>query len=155
MNTPETRTIEPQPHQATPRYAGTAIYVNDVRASLDFYRRAFGMKTRFFDAALDYGELDTGATILAFGSHRLGELLMPGKYLRSENGQAAGVEVAFFTADVPGTFARALAAGALALAEPKLMPWGATVAYLRAPDGTFIGLSTPLPPAAKEASDKT
>lgn len=42
-------------------FGGTAIYVDDVPAALDFYRRAFGMRTRFFDEALQYGELETDA----------------------------------------------------------------------------------------------
>ena len=126
------------------KFGGTAIFVDDVRATLDFYRRALGFETRFFDEALQYGELDTGSTTLAFASHRLGAKLMPGAYARPETGQPAGVEVAFLTSDVPGAFARAVAAGAIPLAEPKLMAWGATVAYLRSVEGTLIGLSTPL-----------
>jgi uncharacterized glyoxalase superfamily protein PhnB len=55
------------------------------------------------------------------------------------------VELAFLTRDVPAAFAQAISAGAVPLAEPKIMPWGATVAYLRAPEGTILGLSTPVP----------
>lgn len=131
------------------RFGGTAIYVDDVPATLDFYRRAFDLKTRFFDTALQYGELETGGSLLAFASHPLGGMLMPGSYARPETGQPSGVEIAFLAHDVPAAFARAVAAGALPLAKPKVMPWGATVAYLRGPEGTIIGLSTPMPePAA-------
>lgn len=127
------------------RYGGTAVYVNDVRGALTFYEIAFGLKTRFFDESLQYGELETGSTVLAFAAHSLGEMLMPGKYSPGPQGQPASAEIAFFAEDVPAAFAKAIAAGALALAEPKVMPWGATVAYLRGPEGTIIGLSTPLP----------
>ena len=58
-------------------FAGTAIYVDDVPAALDFYRRAFGLRTRFFDEALHHGELETGASVVAFASLPLGALLMP------------------------------------------------------------------------------
>jgi uncharacterized glyoxalase superfamily protein PhnB len=51
---------------------------------------------------------------------------------------------AIFVDDVPAAFARAIGAGAAPLAEPKAMAWGATVAYLRSPEGTLIGLSTPV-----------
>ena len=131
-------------NESTPKFGGTAIYVDDVSATLDFYRRALGFETRFFDEALQYGELDTGSTTLAFASHQLGAMLMPGAYARPETGQPSGVEVAFLTSDVQAAFLRAVAAGATPLAEPKVMPWGATVAYLRAVEGTIIGLSTPV-----------
>ena len=128
----------------TVKFGGTALYVQDVRSALDFYQRAFGFKTRFFDEALQYGELETGNTVVAFASHQLGEMLMPGAYMRPVNGQPAGFEIAFLAEDVAAAFAKAIAAGAVPLAEPKTMPWGATVAYLRAPEGTMIGLSTPV-----------
>ena len=126
------------------KLGGTALYVENVRLALDFYGRAFGLKTRFFDEALQYGELETGEVVIAFASHELGEMLMPGAYLRPPNGQPAGAEIAFFVPDVPAAFARAIAAGAIALAHPKTMSWGATVAYLRGVEGTIIGLSTPI-----------
>ena len=141
MNDPALRT-----HADSPaiKFGGTAVYVNDVRAALDFYQRAFGFTTRFFDEALQYGELETGGSLVAFASHNTGVFLMPGQYVRPEDGRPAGVELAFITSDVPAAFARAAVAGAVPLAEPKVMPWGATVAYLRSVEGTLIGLSTPM-----------
>ena len=140
-------TSEQRPHSDAPtiKFGGTALYVDNVRAALDFYGRAFGFKTRFFDEALQYGELETGSTVVAFASHQLGEMLMPGAYVRPANGQPAGAVIAILVTDVPGAFANAVAAGALPLAQPKAMPWGATVAYLRGPEGAIIGLSTPMP----------
>jgi predicted enzyme related to lactoylglutathione lyase len=126
------------------KFAGTCVYVDDVAAVLDFYRRAFGFETRYFDEAVQYGELDTGATVLSFASHQFAAALMPGAYVRPANGQSAGVEVGFLVADVPAAFARAVSAGAVGLAEPKEMPWGQTVAYLRSIEGTLIGLNTPM-----------
>ena len=79
-------------------------------------RRAFSTRR------LQYGELDTGSTTLAFASHQLGAMLMPGAYARPETGQPSGVEVAFLTSDVQAAFLRAVAAGATPLAEPKVMP---------------------------------
>lgn len=141
MSSPAQRT-----HSDAPaiKYGGTALYVDNVNSALDFYGRAFGFKTRFFDEALQYGELETGDVVVAFASHQLGEMLMPGAYVRPANGPA-GVEIAFLVPDVPAAFANAVAAGALPLAQPKTMPWGATVAYLGGPEGTIIGLSTPMP----------
>ena len=63
----------------------------------------------------------------------------------SKSERPAGVEIGFLTLDVPAAFSQAVAAGAVPLAEPKVMPWGATVAYLQSPEGTIVGLSTPMP----------
>ena len=125
------------------RYGATVLYVDDVSAAIDFYVRAFGIAVRFRDDALGFAELDTGGTTLALASHSIGEYLMPGVYVRPEGGRPAGVELGFFTEDVPGRFAELTAAGAEPIAAPKRMPWGLEVAYLRAPDGTLLGLSEP------------
>jgi uncharacterized glyoxalase superfamily protein PhnB len=69
---------------------------------------------------------------------------MPGTYQRPNQGQPSGVEIAFFATDVAAAFRRAIDAGAIALAEPKVMPWGQTIAYVRGIEGTMIGLCTPL-----------
>ncbi len=116
--------------------------MDDVPAALDFYRRAFGLETRFYDPDFEFGESETDGPSVAFGSHRLGERLMPGAYVRPERGQSSGVEIAFFTSDVLAAFTRAVAAGATPLAQPKVMPWGQTVAYVRSLEGTIIGLAT-------------
>jgi catechol 2,3-dioxygenase-like lactoylglutathione lyase family enzyme len=127
------------------KFGATSIFVEDVPATLEFYRRAFGLETRFYDPDYEFGELETGGPPIAFGSHRLGELLMPGVYVRPASGQPSCVEVAFFTSDVSAAFARALAAGATPLAQPKVMPWGQTVAYVRSVEGTMVGLATSPP----------
>jgi hypothetical protein len=98
--------------------------------------------------------LDTGGPpgtppVLAFASHRCAELLMPGGYVRPAGGGPAGVEIAFYTADVPAAFSQAVAAGAVVLAEAKVMPWGQTVAYVRSLEGTLIGLCTPMGGASR------
>ena len=52
-------------------FAYTLVYVADVAASLAFFERAFGLKTRFLHESGAYGEVDTGAsgTTLAFVDH--------------------------------------------------------------------------------------
>ena len=60
------------------KFAGTVLYVDDVPAVMDFYRRVFGLETRFYDEALQFAELETGSALLAIASHQLGEMLMPG-----------------------------------------------------------------------------
>jgi uncharacterized glyoxalase superfamily protein PhnB len=133
--------------------------VDDVPRVLGFYRRAFGFGTRFFDEGLQFAELDTGGPpgtppLLAFASHECGEVLMPGGYARPAHGGPASVEVAFYAADVPAAFAQAVGAGAVVIAEPKVMPWGQTVAYVRSVEGTLIGLCTPMGGAAEESPNQ-
>src|SRR5262249_15605182 len=126
------------------RFGATVIYVDDdVPGVLDFYGRAFGLETRFYDRNYEFGELEMDGPSIAFATHRTGELLMPGAYQRPDKGQASSVEIAFFTSDVAAAFKRAVDAGAVGLAEPKLMPWGQTVAYVRSVEGTMIALCTP------------
>ena len=64
--------------------------------------------------------------------------------MRPAGGGPSGVEVAFYTDDVLAAFARAVGAGAVVIAAPKVMPWGQTVAYVRSIEGTLIGLCTPI-----------
>jgi predicted enzyme related to lactoylglutathione lyase len=45
---------------------------------------------------------------------------------------------------VPAALAKAVAAGAVVVQEPKRMPWGQTVAHLRDPEGALIELCSPI-----------
>ncbi len=120
-------------------------YVPNVEASLAFCEAAFGMKRKFLHDSGDYGELDTGATTLAFASHALGEAHFPGGVVRaSESPRPLGMEIALVTADVAAAHRQALACGAAELAAPTVKPWGQTVSYVRAPDGMLIELCTPI-----------
>ena len=127
------------------RLGYTIVYVPDVAASLRFYEAAFGLKTRFVHEGGDYGELDTGATTLAFAAHALGDAHFPAGHVRaSQSALPLGMEVALVTADVATAHARALACGAQELAAPAAMPWGQVVSWLRAPDGGVVELCTPV-----------
>ena len=54
------------------------------------------------------------------------------------------MEIALVTDDVMQAHASALKHGAKELAAPSSKPWGQTVSYVRAPDGTLIELCTPV-----------
>ena len=54
------------------RYA--IIYVPDVEAAIDFYKKAFGFQLKFMPESKLYGELDTGATSLAFVAEKMAEM---------------------------------------------------------------------------------
>jgi lactoylglutathione lyase len=129
----------------TTKFAGAVLYVDEVSPVVDFYRRAFGLELRFLDETLGFAELETGGSMLAIAAHSLGEMLMPNRYLRPADGRPAGIEIAFFTRNVPASFAKAIAEGATPVTPPRRMPWGLEVAYVRAPEGTLIGFSEPHP----------
>ncbi|WP_095159824.1 VOC family protein [Pseudomonas sp. Irchel 3E13] len=123
----------------------TIAYVADVPASLAFFENAFGLTRRFLHEGGDYGELDTGATTLAFASLELGEANFEGGVLAaSESQRPLGMEIGLVTDEVAAAHARALAAGAVELKTPQTKPWGQTVSWVRCPAGILVELCTPV-----------
>ena len=120
------------------------LYVPDVAAALDFYGRAFGLKTRFVAPGGDYGELETGGTALAFASETLAGSHGFAFRATRPDAEAPGAEVGLVSADVPAAYAAALAAGAAPCAAPKQKPWGQTVAYVRDCNGFLVELCSPM-----------
>ena len=124
------------------------IYVESVKSTMDFYSRAFGFETRmvYEDAGVvDYGEMQTGETVLAFAAHSLGEQNLNGLYQKASMTEVPfGFELALVSEDVAGDFEKALSEGAIAVTPPKEKPWGQTVAYVRAVEGTLIELCSPM-----------
>lgn len=125
-------------------FAYTIVYVADVRAAVAFYERAFGLAARFVSDEGDYGELETGATTLAFASAAMAEANGTPVQLPDPGKPAPGIEIAFATDDVPAAWERALAAGAVAIAEPATKPWGQVVSYVRDPFGVLVEICTPM-----------
>ena len=130
------------------KFHGACVYVDDVAATLEFYGRAFGFRTRHYDEEMQYGELDTGDVVLAVAGHETGTRLTHGKYARPADGRPAAVELSFLAEDVALAFEKAIRAGGQPVAPPKVMPWGWTTAYLRGIDGMLICLASP--PGAQE-----
>jgi lactoylglutathione lyase len=127
------------------KLAYTIIYVPRVADSLAFYEAAFGLKRKFLVDTGDYGELDTGATTLAFADHALGASHFAGGLVKaSSSEQPLGMEIALVTDDVAAAHACALKAGAKELAAPQTKPWGQTVSYVRCPDGSLVELCSPM-----------
>ncbi|WP_303783397.1 VOC family protein [Azovibrio restrictus] len=120
----------------------TILYVEDVAASLAFYRAAFGLETRFLHESGDFGELETGSTALAFSSRRL--MTQLGKHPARPDPAAPCGEIALITPEVPAALARALAAGARLIQDVEHMPWGQTVAYVADPDGFLVEICSPV-----------
>ena len=127
------------------KFGYTIVYVPSVTEALIFYKEAFGFETRFLHDSNEYGELETGTTVLAFASHAMGEMNLDGQYQKTDlNAAPLGVELAFVTDDVASAYARAIAAGAIAIKPPVEKPWGQLVAYVRAKEGSLIELCSPV-----------
>ncbi|MDC8770165.1 VOC family protein [Roseateles albus] len=125
------------------KFAYTIVYVADVAASLAFFEVAFALPTRFLHESGSYGELETGATALAFVDHATARDSMGGDYIAAGASKLPlGMEIGLVTDDVAAAFERAVKAGAQALTPPLTKPWGQTVAYVRCPDGTLVELCT-------------
>jgi lactoylglutathione lyase len=126
-------------------FAYTIMYVKDVPAALMFYQKAFGFKQKFLTPGNDYGELDTGSTTLSFAAISLAMSSLPEGFVESDPASKPfAMEIAIATDDVEGVFNNAIKAGAIALAEASLKPWGQTVAYVRDPNGFLIEICTPI-----------
>ncbi len=127
------------------KFGYTIVYVPSVVDTLRFYQDAFGFETRFLHASGEYGELETGATVLAFASHAMGYLNLGGKYQPADLSAAPlGIELAFVTDDVAAAYAKAVAAGATPIKPPIEKPWGQTVAYVRAMEGSLVEICSPV-----------
>ena len=127
------------------KFGYTIVYVTSVVDTLRFYQDAFGFETRFLHESGEYGELETGATVLAFASHAMGYLNLGGAYQKTDPATAPlGVALAFVTDDVAAAYAKALAAGAYAIKPPLEKPWGQTVAYVRSMEGSLIEICSPV-----------
>ncbi|MEM6782767.1 MAG: VOC family protein [Bacteroidota bacterium] len=120
------------------------LYVPDVEGAMAFYERAFGLDRRFVHESGDYGELATGATVLAFAADDLAASNFAVDYRRADpTARPSAFEVAFVTDDVGAAFERAVDAGAAVLSVPTQKPWGQTVAYVRDGNGVIVELCSP------------
>ena len=79
---------------------------------------------------------------MAIASHDAGMLMLADGYSHVRTNRVGGTELAFWTRYVAAAFRVAVEAGATALTPPRVMPWGQTVAYVQAPEGTILGFVT-------------
>ncbi len=123
----------------------TILYVQDVTKAIEFYENAFGFQRKFITPENDYGELDTGNTILSFASIALAKSNLKDGFTESSLMQKPfGIELGFTTTNVETSIKLALQAGAQIVEEPKTKPWGQVVAYIRDTDGFLIEICTPM-----------
>ncbi len=120
------------------------IYVADVQATLEFYQRAFGLRTRFLHDSNSYGEMDTGATALAFAAESLIKMNDIVARPNRSGDIPAGAEIGLVSDDVGAAYRKAIAAGASACVAPTVKPWGQTVAYVRDLNGFLVEICSPM-----------
>jgi catechol 2,3-dioxygenase-like lactoylglutathione lyase family enzyme len=113
------------------------IYVPDVKKAVEFYKTAFGMSERFVDSDV-FGELETGATALAFVSEALVESNKEAFRPTRPDDLAPGVKIALVADDVEAALQKALENGAELYGSPVRKPWGQTVAYVRDLNGFIV-----------------
>ncbi len=123
----------------------TILYVQDVSKAIEFYENAFGFQRKFITPENDYGELDTGNTIISFASIALAKSNLKDGFTESSLMQKPfGIELGFTTTNVETSIKLALQAGAQIVEEPKTKPWGQVVAYIRDTNGFLIEICTPI-----------
>lgn len=120
------------------------VYVSNVEASLAFFEKAFGLSRAFLSEGGEFGTLDTGTTALGFATHKVARTSVSQYVVAADSPVPLGMEVGLVTPDVAAACDRAVAAGAALVQAPVTKPWGQTVAYVRAPDGTLVELCTPM-----------
>ncbi|MCY4006313.1 MAG: VOC family protein [Rhodobacteraceae bacterium] len=128
------------------KFGYTIAYVDNVNDELTFFERVFGIERRFVTPDGDYGELATGATVLAFANHVLGEMNLPEGYVKGNQDRPVGVEIAMVTDDVNTVHLKALEHGARELRGPVDKPWGQTVSYVVSPSGVLLEICSLLKP---------
>jgi predicted enzyme related to lactoylglutathione lyase len=125
-------------------FATAVIYTDDITATVAFYERATGLTPSYYDRELGFAQLGPEQSV-SLASHAAGALMLEAAYAPAQHARVRAVELAFWADDVPAAFNTAVAAGAVALTPPRVMPWGQTVAYVEAPEGTILGFIERMP----------
>lgn len=130
------------------QYAYSILYVDDVPGTMEFYKNSFGFSQKMLTPENDYGELNTGSTILAFANIELGNSNFKNGFSKSSlEEKPFGIELAFATNEVEKAMENAIKNGAVLLAETVTKPWGQKVGYLRDINGFILEICTPIPSA--------
>ena len=128
-----------------PGFGWVVVYVPDVRDALRFYETAFGLTATFVDESASFGQLDTGATALAFCSEERAAREIRGSFRHgSLDHDPANFELVLVYEDVDDAFRRAVTAGCTPVAEPEVKPHGQTAGFVRDPYGTLVEIASPL-----------
>jgi uncharacterized glyoxalase superfamily protein PhnB len=125
------------------KFASTRLVAADIKAMVGFYEMVTGQKAEWL--APVFAEIVTPSATLAFGSVETVALFKEGSAEPAANRTAI---IEFQVDDVDAEFAR-LKDKVEVVHEPKMMPWGNRAAQFRDPEGTLVGMYTPVTHAAK------
>ncbi|THF54487.1 VOC family protein [Ollibium composti] len=126
------------------KFASTRLIAADMKAMVLFYEKVTGQKADWL--APMFAEIVTPTATLAFGSAETVALFKAGSAEPAANRTAV---IEFQVDDVEAEFAK-LKDDVEVVHAPKLMPWGNCAAQIRDPEGTLVGLYTPVTDAAKQ-----
>ena len=114
------------------------LFVADVAASADFYRRVLGFEVERQDAG--YASVRNGQVLLGLGAiaNLPPEAAAGPSQERVRRGRGAGVEIVLEVDDLDAAHAAVLAAGHPLSAPLTERPWGLTDFRLTDPDGYYI-----------------
>ena len=126
------------------KFASTRLIAADIKALVGFYEKLTGRTAEWLEPA--FAEIVTPAATLAIGSAETVALFKEGSAEPAANRTAI---MEFQVDDVEAEFAR-LKDELEVVHEPKMMPWGNRAAQFRDPEGTLVGLYTPVTDAAKQ-----
>jgi uncharacterized glyoxalase superfamily protein PhnB len=126
------------------KFASTRLIAADIKAMVRFYETVTAQSAEWL--APVFAEIVTPAARLAIGSAETVALFKEGS---AEPGANRTAIIEFQVDDVDAEFAR-LKDELEVVHEPKMMPWGNRAAQFRDPEGTLVGMYTPVTEAAKQ-----
>jgi predicted enzyme related to lactoylglutathione lyase len=126
------------------KFASTRLVASDIKAMVAFYELVTGQTAEWL--APVFAEIVTPSATLAIGSFETVALFKEGSAEPAANRTAI---IEFQVDDVDAEFAR-LKDNVEVVHEPKMMPWGNRAAQFRDPEGTLVGMYTPVTDAAKQ-----
>ena len=126
------------------KFASTRLIAADINAMVSFYEKVMGQKAEWL--APVFAEIVTSAATLAFGSAETVALF---KERSAEPAANRSAIIEFQVDDVEAEFAR-LKDEVDVVHAPKMMPWGNCAAQFRDPEGTLVGMYTPVTNTAKQ-----
>src|ERR1700722_8585342 len=126
------------------KFASTRIIARDIKTLVSFYEMLTKAKAEWL--APVFAEIVTPGATLAIGAAETVALFKEGSAEPASNRTAI---VEFQVEDVEAEFAR-LKDQVEVVHAPKMMPWGNRAAQFRDPEGTLVGMYTPVSDAAKQ-----
>jgi lactoylglutathione lyase len=117
------------------------LYVSDSQRSIHFYQHILGLSIRAEHGT--YVEFDTGSTILALNTRESVKEITPLEISETPVSSQT-FEIGFVTENVEAVIKKVREHGVTIIGEPKVKPWGQTVAYIADPDGHYIEICSPM-----------